>query len=71
MTEVYHNAAIVHLLDHFFAERRHSIMGIAATGAIANIVISIVAKCYICHPALRKVLHVGDIAPYGQAVLYA
>lgn len=71
MTQIYHDAQTVHLMNHLLAKTAHTIMGIAATGTIADIIITIMAKRDINDAALGEMLHVTDIVLQGETILYA
>ena len=70
MTQIYHDAQAVHLLDDLLAKTAHTIVSIAATGTIANIIIPIMAERNIDDATLSKMLHVGKVVSKRQSVLY-
>ena len=69
MTQIYHDAQAVHLMNHLLAKTAHTIMGIATAGTIADIIITIMAERDINDAALGEMLHVTDIVLQGKAVL--
>ena len=71
MAQVYHDALAVHLTDDLLAKLAHAVVGVAAFGAVADVVVAIVAQGDVYYPALREVFHVGDVVIEGNAVLYA
>lgn len=71
MTQIYHDAQAVHLLNYLLAKTAHTIMGIAAAGTIADIIITIMAERDINDAALGEMLHVTDIVLQGETVLDA
>ena len=66
MTQIYHDAQAVHLLNHLLAKTAHTIMGIAAAGTIADIIITIMAERDINDATLGEMLHVTDIVLQGE-----
>ena len=69
MAQVHHDAVAVHLLNHLGSETAHTIVGIAATGTVADVIIAIVAEGDIYHASLGKVLHIAQIVLQGKTIL--
>ena len=61
MTQIYHDAETVHLMDYLFAKAAHAIVGVAATGAVADVVVAVVTERDLDDASLGKVLHLGDV----------
>ena len=70
MTQIYHNAKSVHLLNHLSSKAAHTIMGITATGTITDIVIAIMTKGNIHNTTLCKVLYIAQVMLQSQTVFY-
>lgn len=69
MAQVHHDAVAVHLLNHLGSETAHAIVGIAATGTVADVIIAIMAEGDIYHASLGKVLHIAQIMLQGKTIL--
>ena len=69
MAQVNHNAVEVHLLNHPLAEGTYAVVGIASLGAVANVVVTVVAECDIDNASLGEVFHVGCVVVQCQSVL--
>lgn len=71
MAEVDHHAEAIHLVNNLFAKLRHTIMGVVASGRIADVIVAIMAKGDIGYATLDEMLKVGDIILNSQTILYA
>ena len=71
MTEIHHHTHAVHLLDDLGTEFTHTIVLVLATGRVADVVVTIVAKRHIHHSTLAELLHVREVFANGIAVLNA
>ena len=65
MTQIYHDAVAVHLLNHLGSETAHAIVGVAATGTVADVVVAIVTEGDIDDAALGKMLHIAQVVLQG------
>ena len=71
MGKVNHQATAVHLLNDLFAKLTDSVVGVAAAGGVADVVVTIVAKRDIDDTPLGKMLHIGQFMTESQAVFNA
>ena len=69
MTEIDEDAQTVHLTDHLFTEGTHTVVGVAATGGVADIVVAVMTEGDIHHPAIGEVLQVLEFVLKCQSVL--
>ena len=70
MAQIYHDAQTVHLCNDLATKSAHSLMGIAATGRVAYIVIAIVTQRHIDDSTLGKVLQTLQLPINGKAIFY-
>ena len=71
MTEVHHHTYAVHFPNDLGTEFTHTIVLMVASGRVADVVVTIVAKRHIHHPTLAELLHVREVFANGIAVLNA
>ena len=71
MTEVYHYAAAVHLLNDLLAKAAHSAMSVAAAGTVADVVVAVVTERDVDNAAPCEISYVGYVVVKRQSVLYA
>src|SRR5574344_1481534 len=69
MTQVYHDTAVVHLLNHLRTESAYTIMSITPTGTVANIIVTIVAQGDIDYTSLSEISYIGYIPVKSKTVL--
>ena len=69
MGEVNHQTAAVHLLNDLFAKLADTIVGVAAAGRVADIVVTIMTERDIDDTPLSEMLHIGQFVTESQAVL--
>ena len=71
MAEVNHYAVGIHFPYHFLSKRRYTVMGIASSCRVTDIVVAVVTKRYIDHTPLCEMLDVGQMSLQCQTVLYS
>ena len=71
MTEIDEDTQTVHLTDHLFTEGTHTVVGVVATGGVADIVVAVMTEGDIHHTAISEVLQILELAFEGQSVLDA
>lgn len=58
MTQINHDAVLIHLLNHLDTKLADTIMEAAATCRVANVIVTVVAKGDIDYSTLGKMLHI-------------
>ena len=69
MTHVYQYSQAVHLLNHLFAKRTHTMMGMLCfRSRIADIVITIMTECHIHNASIHKMLKILQLSIDGDTI---